>query len=123
MKRWIVFKTESASSQGWKERKLQPAAHLTRMLAEYLDCSDKMLPEPGDRPREFARFEESVDPNFPDASTHVRWSDWEVSRVERFKSVDSAEYDEIVVCYCRYSPIEPEWKELPKIGVLQEGKL
>jgi len=38
-------------------------------------------------------------------------------------SSDSAEYDEIVVCYCRYSPIEPEWKELPKIGVLQEGKL
>jgi len=61
-------------------------------------------------------------PNFPDASTHVRWSDWEVSRVERFKSVESVEYDEIVVCYCHYSPIEPEWKELPKIGVLQEGK-
>ncbi len=48
---------------------------------------------------------------------------WIVFKVERFKSVDSAEYDEIVVCYCRYSPIEPEWKELPKIGVLQEGKL
>ncbi|WP_446417631.1 hypothetical protein [Coleofasciculus sp.] len=40
-----------------------------------------------------------------------------------FKSVESAEYDEIVVCYCRYSPIEPEWKELPKIGAVQEGKL
>ena len=119
MKRWIVFKTESASSQGWKERKLQPAGHLSQMLAEYLDCSDKALPEPGYRPREFARFEESVDPNFTVASTHVRWSDWEVSRVERFKSV---EYDEIVVCYCRYSPIEPEWKELPKIGILPEGK-
>jgi hypothetical protein len=78
VKRWIVFKTESASSKGWKERKLQPAGHLTRMLAEYLDCSDKVLPEPGYRPREFARFEESVDPNFPDASTHVRWSDWDL---------------------------------------------
>lgn len=102
---------------------MQPAGYLTRMLAEYLDCSNKALPEPGYRPREFACFEESVDPNFPDASTHVRWSDWEVSRVERFKPIDSAEYDEIVVCYCRYSPIEPEWKELPKIGALQEGKL
>jgi hypothetical protein len=34
LKRWIVFKTESASSKGWNERKLQPAGHLTRMLAE-----------------------------------------------------------------------------------------
>ena len=80
------------------------------------------MPELGYRLREFACSEDSVDPNFPDASTHVRWSDWEVSRVERFKSVDSAEYDEVVVCYCHYSPIEPEWKELPEIGALQEGK-
>jgi len=123
VKKWIIFKTTSASSQGWKERKLQPAGHLTRILAEYLDCSNKALPELGYRPREFACSEESVEPNFPDASTHVRWSDWEVSRIERFKAVDSAEYDEVVVCYCCYSPIEPEWKELPKIGVLQEGKV
>jgi hypothetical protein len=123
MKRWIIFKTASASSQGWKERKLKPAGHLTRILAEYLDCSDQVLPELSYRPREFACSEESVYPNFPDASTHVRWSNWEVIRIERFKSIDAAEYDEIVVCYCSYSPIEPEWKELPTIGALQEGKL
>jgi hypothetical protein len=93
------------------------------MLVKYLDFSDQALPELGYHPLEFACSEESVDPNLPDASTHVRWSDWEVSRIERFKSVDSAEYDEIVVCYCCYSPIEPEWRELPKIGVLQEDKL
>ncbi len=123
MKRWIIFKTASASFQGWKERKLQPAGHLTRILVEYLGSSDKALPELGYRLREFAYSEKFVDSNFHDASTHVRWSDWEVSRVEQFKAVNSAEYDEVFVCYCCYSAIEPEWKELPKIGVLQKGKL
>lgn len=116
-KQYILFKTESLSSPGWEDRLLAHTGALTSILAEHYNYSDKPLPKPGHRLREFAQFEESVNLDFSAASTHVRWGDWEVSRVERFKPIDDSEYDEIVVCYCRYSPRESDWKKLPKIQV------
>jgi len=94
---------------------------LTSILAEHYDYSGKPLPKIGDRLRNFAQFQESADPKFPAASTHVRWGDWEVSRVEEYTpEIPDAEYDCLAVCYCRYSPIESEWKELPKVRVSKQ---
>lgn len=116
-KQYILFKTESLSSPGWEERSLAHTGALTSILAEHYNYSNKPLPKLGDRLREFAHFEESADPKFLAATTHVRWGDWEVARVERFKPIDESEYDEFVVCYCHYSPVESDWKELPDIQV------
>lgn len=118
-RQYILFKTESLSSPGWEERMLAHTGALTSILAEHYNYSHKPLPQPGYRLREFAHFEDSVDLKFSAASTHIRWGDWEVARVERFKPIDESECDEIVVCYCHYSPIEPDWKELPNIQVSQ----
>ena len=120
-KRLIIFKTESLSSPGWEDRLLSHTGALTSILAEHYDYSDKPLPQTGDRLRNFAQFKESADPKFPAASTHVRWGDWEVSRVEEYTpEIPNAEYDCLAVCYCCYSPIEPEWKELPQIQVAKQ---
>jgi hypothetical protein len=122
-KRLIVFKTESLSSPGWEDRSLSHTGALTSILAEHYDYSSKPLPQTGDRLRHFAQFTESKEPKSPAVSTHVRWGDWEVSHVEEYSpKMPNAEYDCLAVCYCRYSPIESEWKELPKIQVpeLQE---
>lgn len=81
-KRLIIFKTESLSSPGWEDRLLSHTGALTSILAEHYDYSDKPLPKTGDRLRNFAQFKESAASKFPAASTHVRWGDWEVSRVE-----------------------------------------
>jgi hypothetical protein len=117
-KQYILFNTESLSSPGWEERSFSHTGALTSILAEHYNYSNKPLPKLGDRLREFAHFEESIDPKFLAASTHVRWGDWEVVRVERFKPIDESEYDEFVVCYCHYSLIELDWRELPDIQVL-----
>lgn len=130
-KRSIVFKTESLSSPGWEDRLLSHTGALTSILAEHYDYSNKPLPKTGDslrdscasRLRNFGQFKESTDPKSPAASTHVRWGDWEVSRVEEYKpEIPNAEYDSLAVCYCCYSPIDPEWKELPKTQVSQLQK-
>lgn len=95
------------------------------MHSDRYDYSDKPLPQTGDRLRNFAKFKENADAKFPALSTHVRWGDWQVSQVEEYiPKMPIAQYDSLVVCYCRYSPNESEWKELPKILVsqLQEFK-
>ena len=96
---------------------------LTSILAEHYDYSNKPLPKTGDRLRNFGQFKESAGSKSPAASTHVRWGDWEVSRVEEYRpEIPNAEYDSLAICYCCYSPIDPEWKELPKIQVSQLQK-
>ena len=120
-KRLIVFKTESLSSPGWEDRSLSHTGALTSILAEHYDYSNKPLPQTGDRLRNFAQFTETTELKSPAVSTHVRWGNWEVSHVEEYTpKIPNAEYDCLAVCYCRYSPIEPEWKELPKIQVPEQ---
>jgi hypothetical protein len=45
----------------------------------------------------------------------------EVSRLEEYRpEIPNAEYDSLAVCYCCYSPIDPEWKELSKVQVAKQ---
>lgn len=115
MKKYIIFRTEG-SAKGWKERKLESSGALTRILAEYIDCSDKPLPEPGYRPAEFVR----VDPN-PSVhgnSTHYKTGDWEVVRVHSYTPEipvpQGGDYDVVAVCICRYSPVNAPLKAMPE---------
>lgn len=121
MRKYIIFKTESASAQGWEERLLAHTGAFTSILAEHFDSSNSPLPEPGYRLREYHRIEQFVDPRFPGASTHSRVGDWEVVRVEEYTpELPTSEFEAIVICYCQYSPVETPLEPLPKIKVSQE---
>lgn len=103
---WIVYKVESMSAEGWRERKLMPSGGLTEMLTEEWDCSGK-LPQIGDRVREYVNLE---DPD--NGITHGKDGDWIVTRINHFSSQETNQ--EIAVCYCAYQPIESNWVELKR---------
>ena len=121
MSKYIIFKAESAPSDKWEEMLLAHTGAFTFILAEHYDSSNSPLPEPGYRLREYHRIEQFVDPKFPGASTHSRVGDWEVVRVEKYTTdLPTTEFEEIVICYCQYSPVSTPLEPLPKIQVSQE---
>lgn len=105
MRKWIIFRAEKRQP-GWEDRKYAHTGSLTKVLCEHFDCSDQAIPEPGYRPKEFVPVEQCADANYPEASTHYRVGDWEVSRVETYTpEVPMGEFDMVVVCYCKYAPV------------------
>jgi len=51
-------------------------------------------------------------------STHYRIGDWEVSKVEEYvPDLPLGTFESVVICYCRYSPVNTPLKPLPKIQV------
>lgn len=38
--KYLIFRTESDSAEGWRDRKLQPSGRGTSILAEHFDNSD-----------------------------------------------------------------------------------
>jgi len=115
MRKWIVFRAEKRQPR-WKERKYAHTDSLTKTLFEHYDCSDQELPEPGYRPPEFMRVEQFVDPSYPEANTHYRQSDWEVTRVETYTPdiPVGMDYDMIVICHCKYNPINAPLTPMPE---------
>lgn len=103
---WIVFKADGMSSQGWEERLLMPTESVTDILAEEWDSSSK-LPQVGERVRDYINLE---DPG--NGITHGRDGDWVVTRIHHFSSFDTDQ--RIVVCYCQYQPITPNWEKLQR---------
>ena len=105
MRKYIIFKAQSMSAEGWENRMLAHTGATTDILCEYYNSSDEPLPQPGNRPYEFYRIEEFDDPQFPDSDTHYRVGDWEVVRVEQYPTAEpGSNYDLIAVCYCQYAP-------------------
>jgi hypothetical protein len=115
MRKWIVFRAEKRQP-GWEKRKYAHTGSLTKTIAEHYDCSDKPLPEPGYRPLEFIRVEQLADSSAPDAKTHYRQSDWEVSRVETYTPdiPVGMGFDMIVICYCKHNPVNAPLKPMPE---------
>ena len=116
MGRYIIFKTETADAKGWEERQLLPGGGLTDVLGEYYDSSDRPLPQPGYRLRDYQQLPEAIDQAFPQASTHSRLSVWQVSRVEVYEAKQAgSSFEAIAVCYCAYVPIEARLEPLSAI--------
>ncbi len=116
MKKYIIFRAEGNAS-GSEHRKLEHTGSLTRILAEHIDCGNKPLPEIGYRPTEFVRVEQLHDPTFHGSSTHYRKGDWEVVRVQSYTPdipISSGDYDMIVICTCRYNPVNAPLKPMPE---------
>ena len=121
MNRYIIFRTESLSLEGWENKELAHTGAGTALLAEHFDSSDRPLPQPGYRLREYHRIEQFVNNRFPGASTHSRVGDWEVARVEEYTpELPTGEFDSIVICYCQYVPITTPLEPLPEIQVAPE---
>lgn len=106
MRKYIAFRADWMEEDGAENRLLAHTGACTDILAEYFDSSDAPIPEPGYRPSEYCQVPEAIDPESPGSSTHFRRGDWEVVRVEQYAPIGTAEFDLIVICYCRYAPIE-----------------
>jgi hypothetical protein len=121
MRKWIIFRAEKRQP-GWEDRKYAHTGSLTKVLCEHFDCSDQAIPEPGYRPKEFVPVEQFADASYPEASTHYRVGDWEVSRVETYTpDVPMGEFDMVVVCYCKYAPVNAPLKPMPERQVTADS--
>lgn len=115
MRKYIIFQAEKSDKTNWRNRKLQHTQALTWILAEHWDSSDKPIPEPGYRPTEFIRVDQLHDPKEHGHSTHYRQGDWEVTRVETYTpDLPLGDYDMVVICYCKYNPINAPLKPMPE---------
>lgn len=115
MRKYIIFQAEKKDKTDWRNRKLQHTQALTWILAEHWDSSDKPIPKPGDRPLEFIRVDSLHNPQEHGYSTHYRKGDWEVTRVETYTpEFPTSGFDMIVLCYCKYSPINAPLKPMPE---------
>lgn len=123
LRKYIIFRAD------WKEEKGAtnvglPTWGMTWILGEHFDSSGKPAPIKGYRLTEYLQVEQFKDPSRPIASTHSRVGDWEVNRVEEYKTTDAdSDFEEIVICYCQYSPIISDLKPLPGVRTpeLQEA--
>ncbi|MBD2682660.1 MULTISPECIES: hypothetical protein [Nostoc] len=121
MSKYIIFKAESMSAQGWEERRLAHTEAYTSILAEHYDSSNSPIPEPGYRLREYHQVSKFADKQFPDSSTHSRIGDWEVTRVEEYTpEIPNHDFEAVIICYCRYSPVITPLEPMPEIQVSQE---
>jgi hypothetical protein len=114
MRKYIIFQT-SPSDEGWESRKLAHTGFLTRILAEHYAPAESQSPKPGYRLREYHRVSESANPDFPKETTHSRIGNWEVSKVEEYAPINpSSDYNIVVICYCKWTPIESVLEPLCK---------
>ncbi|MBE9218496.1 hypothetical protein [Dolichospermum flos-aquae] len=124
MSKYIIFKADKGQLKNWEKMLLSHTGACTNILAEHYDGSKKPIPEPGYRLKEFSQIEEYVDSEFPGASTHYRIGDWEVSKVEEYvPDLPLGTFESVVICYCRYSPVNTPLKPLPKIQVSPSLKI
>jgi hypothetical protein len=118
MGKYIVFRADLTEEEGAENRLLAHTGMLTDILAEHFDSSNRPIPQPGYRFPEFHRIEKFADPKFPAANTHSRVGDWEVVRVQTYsEDVPSSDFETIVVCYCRFAPVNTPLEPMPQIQV------
>lgn len=113
MTSYTLYKAADSDAPGADERRLLPIGGLTDILAEEIDYGNNGVPGVGDRLRQYANL---ADPG--NGITHGSDSDWIVASVDVFESGKSG--DRVIVCYCDYQPITPEWKEIPEGAPVHE---
>lgn len=98
--RYIIYRAHWNEDKGW--RTFAGSRTLTGILQESFFSSDK-TPEVGDRLTEGKKDE--------DGTNYSRRGDWVVDRVESYlpDMPVGQEFTEVVICWCKYDPIEPKW--------------
>ena len=106
---WIVYKTEG-DDPGWRERQLLPSNAMTDILnEEWSSRLNEKVPEIGERFRDYTNLE---DPG--NGITHGRDGDWVVTRTQEYLANDDSG-DRVIICYCSYQPITPNWEKLKRV--------
>jgi hypothetical protein len=120
--RYIIYQADFDDSHGWEARKLAHTQSYTFILHENWGEPDLPLPKPGDRPLDFLQVPSMYDPAKHGWSTHYRPSDWQVARVTRFvpEGEPDKDYEEVVICVCRYAPIDAPLMPMPDRAPLPE---
>lgn len=100
LNRYIIWRANWNEKQGW--RTFSGSRSLTGILAENFFSSGK-TPEVGGRITEGKKDE--------DGTHYSRWGDWVVDRVESYVPdlPVGQEFTEVVICWCKYDPVEPVW--------------
>jgi hypothetical protein len=115
--KWIVYKADSGEEgiPQSSQRKLQHSQALTWILRENWVGANVPTPEPGDRFIDFVRIDAEHDPDKHAHNTHHRDSDWVVDRVEEYVPdlPTGTEFTEVVICYCKYVPIDAPLNPMP----------
>ena len=104
----VLFKTHKLGAHGWRERKLEPLGGLTDILAQEISYSGDADPEVGDRLTEILDSTQS-----DDSKVYGRDGDWVISRIQVFQDQEDSG-DRVIVCYCEYHPVAPEWEEISR---------
>jgi hypothetical protein len=114
MRRYIIFQANEDAKE-MRDWKLEHTQAITWILAENWDSSDRPVPEPGYRPSEYVQVAQDYDSEKHGWSTHYKPGDWEVERVEEYLPdlPTGNNFDMIVICYCKYSPIDAPLKPMP----------
>jgi hypothetical protein len=104
--KYIIFRAHWNEQKGW--RTFTGSRSLTGILEEHFDSSGRPIPEVGDRTTEGKKDDNGMN--------YSRWGDWVVDRVESYLPdlPVGQEFTEVVICYCKYDPIEPVWVEQGK---------
>ena len=120
MSRYIIYQADTMDAPGWERRKHVNGDHeaFTAVLAEQFDSTGGLLPQVGDRLTEYVHVPAFADNQLPQASTHYRAGDWEITQVEEYTSgAPASRFESIVVCVCRYAPIASELYPLDPVQV------
>lgn len=100
-RKYIIYRADWGEKQGW--RTFTGTRTLTGILNETFDSSGGAIPEAGERLTD--------DKKDDDGTYYSRWGDWVVDRVESYlpDMPVGQEFTEVVICWCKYSPVEPVW--------------
>jgi hypothetical protein len=110
--RYIIWRANWGEDKGW--RTFSDSRTLTGILNESFFSSGE-TPEVGERLTD--------DKTDEDGTFYSRWGDWVVDRVESYLPdlPVGQEFTEVVICYCKYDPIEPVWVKQGKAIVSIES--
>lgn len=99
-----IYRTDGAQP-GW-EKRFDSIGSGTYLLHEEMDySSNRTILKIGDLLGESKRF--------PDGEIYHRQSDWAIVKVQRYPAVgEDCDWDEIVLCYCQFEPIESQWERV-----------
>jgi hypothetical protein len=105
-----IYRTDGVQP-GWENR-LDSTTSSTYLLHEEMDYSqNRIIPKIGERMGESKRL--------PDGKIYHHESDWLIAKIQRYPALnEECDWDEIILCYCKFERIESKWERVPTLQEL-----